>query len=161
MDMCCCEHPTVNGETGYRWEPKAVAGVYPVNPPALGDDDRLLYDEPGRCGGQDSHSHHYRVLTNGKVLVRHGGGEERFRLSNWPAVLTVLGRISSRERYWLLNALYHAHNDGARAAGQAEAARWRQAAAEKRIKTRKQRNTSGVKVWIVPSTGETFAVEHA
>lgn len=58
--MCCCGCPVVNGEPGYKWNPKDTPTVRPVDPPLLNDDDQLLRDEPGRCGGLDSHSHHYR-----------------------------------------------------------------------------------------------------
>jgi hypothetical protein len=50
-----------------------------------------------------------------------------------------------------MNAIYHAHADGKRNATQATDLKWRKAAAEKRIKTRKLRGAAGVKVWIEPA----------
>jgi hypothetical protein len=147
--MCCCGKPTINGTDGYKWnQPDGPTSVYPVNPPALLDGDKLLADEPGRCGGSDSHSHHYRLVKNcGLVLlVRHGGGDERMRLAG-PIADTLLN-LDSTSRYWLLNAMYHAYSDGGHEARSATASTWRKAAAEKRIKTRKQRGTDRVKVWI-------------
>jgi hypothetical protein len=151
--MCVCEKPTINGELGYRWnDANKPAGVYRANPPELGEGDSLLYDEPGRCGGQDSHSYHYRVvqkLGTLYLLVRHGGGDERVRLSNGKVLLMGLELLGT-SRYWTLNAIYHAHADGASDARQQEAAKWRKAAAEKRIRTRKLRGRDTVDVRIVP-----------
>ena len=153
--MCCCGKPTVNGQPGYRWnDPNGPTGIHPVNPPNLADGDVLIHDEPGRCGGQDSHSYHYRVVRrHGSLflLVRHGGGDEIIRLSNPVAVVVALASVVSIDRYWILNAIYHAHSDAARNAKESEAQRWRTAAVQKRIKTRKQRGSEAVKVWIEPA----------
>ena len=150
--MCCCGKPVINGEAGYRWNtPDGPAGVYPVNPPALSDGDVLLYEEPGRCGGVDSHSHHYRVVARSGsafLLVRHGGGDECVRLANGKVLLYGLALLDGA-RYWTLNAIYHAYAAGHREAYEAETQRWRVAAAEKRIKTRKCKRV--VKVWIEPA----------
>ncbi len=148
--MCCCGKPTINGEVGYRWnKPEGAAGIYPVNPPAIADNETILYDEPGRCGGLDSHSHHYRVVRSfGSLylLVRHGGGDERIRLSCAETLVAPLAVMNSTGRYWLLNAIHHAQSHAAQAARDAEAARWTRACVEKRIKTRRSRYT--VQVWI-------------
>lgn len=81
--MCMCGKPTLNGQPGYSWN-GARPGIYPINPPDLREGDELLYDEPGRCGGLDSHSYHLRVVRaryGGCVLlVRHGGGDEAVNL---------------------------------------------------------------------------------
>lgn len=148
--MCCCAQPNVNGTPGYQWSPSDKPSVRPVNPPTLQEGEVLLYDEPGRCGGQDSHCHHYRI-TAGRhpmLLVRHGGGEERIRLSNPQQVLRALEMLDSQGRYWLLNALYHAQADARRAGANAMDAVWHKAAAERRIKVRKVRNTDLVRVEI-------------
>lgn len=149
--MCCCGQPTVNGQPGYRWnDPKAEPGVYPVNPPTLEERDVLLYDEPGRCGGQDSHSFHYRVVlaVGCDLLVKHGGGEQRIRLSNPRGIRDALALLDSNGRYWVLNAIFHAQNNAAQQARDAERLIWRRAAAEKRIRTRKRRDSDNVRVWI-------------
>ena len=146
--MCSCGTANVNGTLGYRWQPNDSPGVRECNPPQLLEKERLLYDEPGRCGGMDSHSHHYRVVqlySSLFLVVRHGGGDERIRLDN--VLGARLSAMDSTTRYWVLNALIHAHKAGEYKAQEKEAAKWRQAAAEKRIRTRKQRG-AGVKVWI-------------
>src|SRR5438876_8662678 len=82
--MCYCGKPVVNGELGFRYDFTGGTAVYPVNPPEFTEDEILVYDEPGRCGGLDSHSHHYRIVrSHGSLclLVKHGGGQERIRLS--------------------------------------------------------------------------------
>jgi hypothetical protein len=147
--MCCCAKPNINGEPGYSWDGKTT-GVYPVMPPDLKDGDVLLFDEPGRCGGTDSHSFHYRLVKNCglRLLVRHGGGDERFYLSLHETA--GLEALDSNRRYWLLNAIYHAHARGQRSGAEEERAHWTNAAAERRIKVRKNRGTDTVKVFIQP-----------
>lgn len=146
--MCCCGKPVINGETGYKWQPNDAPSIRLVNPPELQDGDQLLLDLPGRCGGLDSHSHHYRVVKRigWLLLVRHGGGDEAVRLSG--PLERALKTVSETDLYWLLNAIYHAYSDGKHEARSTTAETWRKAAAEKRIKTRKQRGSNGVKVWI-------------
>ena len=148
--MCCCGTPVINGEPGYKWGYKDKPSVRPVNPPPTAEN--ILFDEPGRCGGQDSHCHHYRVVGSKtgacfpSLLVRNGSGDVTIRLSNGKAVVQALSALDSNGRYWLLNALFHAQADAAQTARTSEAARWRQAAAEGRIKVRKVRGQSVVRV---------------
>jgi hypothetical protein len=150
--MCCCGQPNVNGTPGYRWQPDDVPRVRPVNPPDLSEGDTLLADEPGRCGGIDHHSHHFRLVMNRfgsglSLLVRHGGGDERINMGVMPIKDRLLA-IDSDSRYWLLASLYSVHSSARDEATSAEAHKWSRAAAEKRIKTRRNRST--VKVWIEP-----------
>ncbi len=51
---------------------------------------------------------------------------------------------SQLHKYWLLNAIYHARTEAERSGKNTEAAKWSKAAAEKRIKTRKQRGRDSV-----------------
>jgi hypothetical protein len=76
--MCCCEKPTINGEFGCKWQPSDNPIVRPVDPQELDALEPMLFDEPGRCGGLDCHSHHFRLVggPGGSLglMVRHGGG---------------------------------------------------------------------------------------
>jgi hypothetical protein len=146
--MCCCDKPTINGQPVYKWQPNDLPSIYPVNPPELSEDDRLVYDEPGRCGKLDSHSHHFRVVMDIglHLLVRHGGGDERLKLSD--GLNDILKTLDTNSRYWLLQGIYHAYSAGKLEAKEQTTKRWQQAAVDKRIKTRKQRNSNYVKVWI-------------
>lgn len=149
--MCCCGKPVINGEMGYRWQPNDMPSIRKPSPPELQDHDTLIIDEPGRCGGVDCHSHHYRLVKQFScvyLLVQHGGGVERIRLHATPTLMSTLFNSDSNQRYWILHTIYYAHHDADRDAAQREAAQWRQAAAEKRIKCRKQRGCNRVKVWI-------------
>lgn len=151
--MCCCERPTINGQPGYRWNnPSGPAGVYPVNPPDMPPEATLLYDEPGRCvAGLDSHCHHYRLVRHfGSVtlLVRHGGGDESVRLCHTATLLEAFAQLDTNARYLIFNAIYHAYSHGKREEGGRVGNYWRMAAAEKRIRTRKIRNTDTIRVWV-------------
>ena len=94
--MCCCERPTVNGEFGYKWQRNDSPMVYKPYAPELREGENLLFDEPGRCGGVDSHSYHYRLVTwhsSFHLLVRHSGGEESLRLSAIKTLVEALGKL--------------------------------------------------------------------
>lgn len=137
---------------GYKWQPNDAPTIRQPHAPSLGEDDVLLFDEPGRCGGLDGHSHHFRIVKRNRImpflLVAHGGGEERIELfSLAPAVLADL---DSNQRYWMMYALFRAYRDGTQKATDTERIKWMKAAAEKRIKTRKQPARGNVKVWIEP-----------
>ena len=152
--MCRCETPTVNGQPG-----KYQSHSYP---PTLQDGDKLLIDAPGRCGtppgcksGIDSHAYHHRLISSYSrhyILTRHGGGEERYRLDYGTSggIPTILD-ADPEAQYWLLGLLYNTARMAAESARAVEAARWASAAANKRIKTRKERGYPSVKVRIAPA----------
>lgn len=150
--MCCCDIPNINGQLGYKWNnPNGAASIRPISAPETQEGDELLYDEPGRCGGIDSHAHHYRIVRNSGsiyLLVRNGAGDKRIRLSLYANQPEAFAQLDSNGRYWILNALYHAQNQSARQAQAETEESWRKAAAEKRIKTRKVRGGNAIKVWI-------------
>lgn len=151
--MCSCGTPTINGQAGYRWQPNDAPSIRPVNPPALSDGETLIRDEPGRCGGLDSHCHHFRIVKSYAsyfLLVRHGGGDERIPLHK--PETDVMRELDSTPCYWIMRAIQGAYSDGRSNAIQTTDLKWRRAAAEKRIKTRKVRNGEGVKVWVEPRT---------
>lgn len=167
--MCCCDKPTINGKMGYKWnQPNGPASIRPVQAPDIQEGDTILFDEPGRCGrGIDSHCHHYRVVKGRYdehfLLVRHGGGDERIPwLCSAKAITDTLHLLDSNGRYWLLNAMYHMQSDSKRKASAATSAIWQKAAVEKRIKTRKMRNSDRVRVWIesapLPSGGLSYPI---
>jgi hypothetical protein len=152
--MCCCGKPTINGESGYSWDGQRFS-TRPISPPDLAETDELLYDEPGRCGGLDCHSHHFRIVKvqygGHALLVRHGGGDERIGLGVISKLfLPSMAGMDTNARYWLMHMIYSTHSEAESASAQRIAAIWRKAAAEKRIKTRKVR--TGVKVWFEPET---------
>lgn len=152
--MCCCAKPNVNGNFGYRWNGESES-TRPVDPPELQDGETLVYDEPGRCGGMDSHCHHYRVVKRYSSLFlayRHGGGDGRIRLSCTPTFVDMLAALDSNARYWMLGVIFHAHADAERAAQEAESRKWRTAIAEKRVRSRKYPAQGLVKVWIESAT---------
>lgn len=142
--MCCCGQPIINGQPGYKWQPNDAPRIRPIDPPALGEYDTLLYDEPGRCGGIDAHCHHYRVVkmfSSMYLLVQHGCGSERIPLHLPKSTMQILESLDTHTRYWLLHSLYYAYHDGV-ANGSAQTQQyWHSAAIEKRIKLRRRRGT--------------------
>lgn len=151
--MCCCGQPIINGQMGYKWQPNDTPSIRKPYPPATQEDEIVLFDEPGRCGGMDAHSHHYQVikwLSSYHLVVQHGGGRESFRLSTTKHFLSMLESLDTNTRYWLLHALYHAYSDGEKRGQENTSSYWRSAAAEKRIKVKKLRNQNLVKVLVEP-----------
>lgn len=152
--MCCCGKPNVNGTpNGYSWDSKSRTTRQP-DPPALAEGDMLVHDEPGRCGGVDAHSHHFRWIKgryDHAVLVRHGGGDERISLGVIGRLLAPsLDAMDSTGRYWLMHAIYTAQRDATESATRDRDAYWRKAAAEKRIRTRKLPGRNSVRVTVDP-----------
>lgn len=149
--MCCCNQPNINGQLGYKWQLNDTPSIRRPSPPELGKDDELIYDEPGRCGEMDAHSHHYRVVkgfSSTFLLVQHGGGKESLRLSVTKTMLDVLGSLDSNARYWMLHTIAHAYSNGKQDGAQTANSKWQFAAVDKRIKTRKCKGYT--KVWIEP-----------
>ena len=159
--MCCCKEPTINRTAPIKMTSDTPAFPYPPNPPELSDTETLLYDEPGRCGGSDSHAYHFRVTADCSrvyLLVRHGGGDERMIFGWKNTTLPALAALDSNGRYWLLCAAYHGMKYASNRACDTERAEWQKAAAEKRIRTRKQPNRGFIKVWIEPAAPTTKEV---
>lgn len=148
--MCCCGKPTINGEPhAYSWDGKSFM-TYQPHAPKLDEGDELIYDLPGRCGGTDSHSYHLRLVKarigGHALLVQHGGGAERHSLGYDRRMVALLETVDDGARYWFLMSFYHLMSRAVRDAVERNDVKWRQAAADKRIKTRRSRHT--VKVWI-------------
>lgn len=145
--MCCCGKPTRNDEPGYSWDGK-TRGTYGVEgrAPVAPEGALVLYDEPGRCGGVDSHSHHFRVVDlrgDGKrfaLLVRHGGGDESIEIGGPRGLVVAFGNLpgGSDARYWLCQWFYHHRQYALRDAVDAERQKWTRAAVDKRIKIKRR-----------------------
>lgn len=130
--------------------------------PTVAAGETVLFDEPGRVLDRKAEGGHtdvcyraywFRVVSGqfGPVALRvkHGGGEESWNIgyATDPAV-EALGMLDSDARYFVLHALMDAHHTSASNAADRTSAHWRQAAADKRIKTRKLPRQNAVKVWI-------------
>ncbi len=147
--MCCCGKPTINGEPGaYSWDGKSFM-TRPVDPPELASGDELIFDEPGRCGNKiDSHCFHFRIVRTGKcstdLLVQHGGGMERIHLREGGLLRAI--EQAGDDRYWLIQSFYHLQNKLVREATEAESRKWRQAIAQKKVKTRRRKGMIYVEI---------------
>jgi hypothetical protein len=151
--MCCCGQPNINGQYGYKWQPNDAPSIRQPYPPEIDEDETLLYDGPGRCGGLDAHSHHYRLTKwHGStfLLVQHGGGKERIRLSVTEHFRDMVFLLDATQLYWFCHTLYHAYSVGKGEGARATHNYWQTAAMEKRIKVRKGRGTNSVTVRVEP-----------
>lgn len=139
--MCCCGKPNINGQPGYSWDGKRFS-TRKVNPPDLQEGDELLYDGPGRCGGIDSHCHHFRLVRcygSYNLLVRHGGGDERIKIGGCRAatVQSILA-MPENDQYWIFQMIYSTAGHASRKAVEANDSRWRIAFLDKRLKRRRK-----------------------
>jgi hypothetical protein len=119
--------------------------------PALESGAVLIFDEPGRILNNVCYrSFYFRVAKQEygpyALFVKHGAGTESWRMQYTKAVIDGLAKLDSDSRYLILHTLMRAHQESERQAVEKRDAFWRQAAAEKRIKTRKVK--AGIKVWI-------------
>lgn len=151
--MCSCNQPNVNGQPGYSWDGTTIS-THPICTPELGEHDVVLFDEPGRCGGIDSHCHHHTLVKCfGSVwlLTCNGTGTHRTKLKAWTKELeALLTTADSNTRYWLLNSFYHTSSDLARESAQKTRDEWAAAFVQKRIV--KQKRNHRYSVWIEQPT---------
>jgi len=149
--MCNCDKPNINGQFGYKWNDNNEH-TRSVHPPETLDDDKILYDLPGRCGGIDSHSYHFTVVereTFGRktilLLVRHGGGDESFdigssqRVYNSGLIEAINNAADDNARYWLSLTLYRSMSQLKIGSIDKERRIWKRAAAEGRLKIRSRK----------------------
>lgn len=119
--------------------------------PFLAEGSASLFLEPGRVLDNVCYrAYCFRVSKPGFgdyiLSVKHGGGEESWNLEWNKSLIAALGKMDSDSRFLTLHALMRAHQISERNTVEKRDSFWRQAAAEKRIKTRKVK--AGVKVWI-------------
>lgn len=114
--------------------------------PAIDADDTMIFSECGRITHKtDFRSHWFKVVKQkygpACLLVKHGGGEERFRL-NYLAehTLPLWDRFTSDERYMMLYMLYDSITDARRQAAMTTAHKYQLAFLEGRLKRRKRQN---------------------
>jgi hypothetical protein len=128
--------------------------------PSIEVEDTVVFDEPGRVlgargSGVDCRSHYFRVIKpefgQYTLKVRHGGGEESWPLGFDSRIVDGLGQMDSDNRFRLLWVIMDGHHETASRTANRLNADWRQAAAEKRIKTRKLPGQNRVRVWIEPA----------
>lgn len=87
-------------------------------------------------------------LFSGSVRSWRDAGDVRIRLSHMASLIATLAGLDTTARYGLLHTIYYANEYAKRETADRLNAEWRQAAAEKRIKTRKNSRRCTVKVWI-------------
>jgi len=153
--MCCCGKPTINGEPGYSWDGEHRF-ARPIDPPQLSDGDKVVFDEPGRCGGLDAHCHHFTVVKGSygprhTLLVKHGAETERINLAWYnSAVVESFSNMSSDVRFWVLFSIYSVASKEKSKAEERTRNKWSSAFVEKRIKKSTKRGR--VSVWIEEAT---------
>jgi hypothetical protein len=136
-------------------------GDDPRRAPTLQDGDTMLYSECGRViknsyghkDGIDYRSHYFTLVKREfggvDLLVKHGGGEERFQLDYSKARATQFFEpLDSTQRYLLMHLFYNVNSKAKQRATEETANRYRTAFAKGALKKRKVRGSDNVKVWI-------------
>lgn len=119
------------------------------------ENETVLFSEHGRIIGRTDFRSHWFVVVKeqfGRVhlLVKHGGGDERFELGYRENCIGGIEALTSDQRFLLFWTFLDIKHDAERNAQDKERLRWSEAAAEKRIKTRKMPGQSRVRVTIAP-----------
>jgi hypothetical protein len=137
--------------------------------PTLQDGDVVLYSECGRIieactyghghNGVDYRSHYFTVVKREFggccLLVKHGGGEERFEIDySASRAAQFLEPFDSNARYLLMHMLYQVHRKAAQEATAKTASIYKSAFIAGTLKKRKVRGQQAVKVWIERATVE-------
>jgi hypothetical protein len=128
-------------------------GDDPRRAPELLEGDQLIYSECGRVLHNTCYrSHYFRLVRKYGgmwiLLVRHGGGDERICLNYAKHALESLALLDSDSRYLMLHLLHETYGAGKRYGADLEAARYQKAFVDGKLKKRKIRGQSAVKVWI-------------
>lgn len=128
--------------------------------PTIEPEETTLFDEPGRLLTHDGSpvdycAYHFRVTQHRfgpyRLHVKHGGGQEVWPLCFAPELPAALGKMEPDDRFRFLHLLMQTNHKTAEHTAQRLTAQWQQAAAEKRIRTRKLPGQPRVKVWIEPA----------
>lgn len=124
--------------------------------PDLLDGDTLIYDECGRVMDKtDYRSHYFRLVKDSfgscYLLVKHGAGQERISTGWSKRIIPSLADLDSDSRYFMLHTLHKMYGYGAQQARTATEHQYRTAFVDGRLKKRKVRGQSAVKVWITPA----------
>lgn len=130
--------------------------------PKLVEGDIEIFSEPGRVIRYNEHTavdyaSHWFVLTKAQfggysLYVKHGGGEERLNLRHkMREILPGLHAMTSDQRFLLFWTLKDIDHEAAREARESEAAKYRAAFVDGRLKKRKLPARGVVKVWIEPA----------
>lgn len=143
-------------ETERRYE------LEPWREPALADGDTSVYSEHGRilyptadhsAGKGVCYRAYWMRLVKAQyggyfLLVKHGGGEERFAIGHSRRIVDALADMDADNRFFLLHTMMKMHHEAARTAAEATAATYRKAHAAGTLRKRKVRGQDAFKVWI-------------
>lgn len=154
--MSSFEYPDhVKDPENYAWRERAWRR------PSVPDDETIVIDEPGRllpCGGGRKvccRSFHF-VVSQGPLRaltlrVKHGGGEESWRLG-WDSERLLAGFVAmdSDSRFRMLLTLANAHSNSRREGYAAAERHWSAAVEEGRVRRKKIRGQDRYQAVILP-----------
>lgn len=120
--------------------------------PSIEHGEVIVFSEYGRVLNNIDYRSHWFLLVQElygghALIVKHGGGQERWSDFMLGKSIHALTTLSSDDRYLMLYTLYDAHKLGFKQ-GQGKASQeYKEAFVEGRLKKRKQQS-GGIKVWI-------------
>ncbi len=124
--------------------------------PEVKDGETIVFSECGRSLNNVCYrSHYFRIVKPEfgphELLVKHGGGQERFSLGygdTVPSMISTLGKMDSDTRYLAIYLMYDIRKDAGRHATAETAAKYERAFVDGKLKKRKLPRQGRVKVWI-------------
>lgn len=136
-------------------EAKHTYGSEPLRQPVIEAGDIEVYSEHGRDIENVCYCSHWFKIVRAEfggfyLLVRHGGGEERVRLSHKKIVINSLAKLESDERYLLMWQMLDIKHESERAAISETRQEIEEAFVGGRLKKRYYPKRGITKVWIEP-----------
>lgn len=118
-------------------------GAEPWRQPTELEGETVYFSECGRVMNRTDYRSHWFKLVRGKfgfvfLLVKHGGGEERFKLTYNTKAAEALATLDSDARYLLLHMFFSVWRNTRSDARKETASKYSMAFVEGRLKKRKK-----------------------
>ena len=143
--------PSIN--TINHLDPKQNYGAEEWRKPSVEDGETIIYSECGRVLDNVCMRSHWVLIVKGKyggyyLIVKHGGGQERFRVDYSDRIIRALQSLDSDSRYIIMYDLLNAYTNGSRKGREETEGLFKKAFVDGDLKKRKFPKQGITKVWI-------------
>ncbi len=137
-------------------DPKENYGAEAWRQPSIEDGDTIIYNECGRVLDNICMRSYWLLIVKAQyggyqLIVKHGGGQERFRVDHSDMIIRALQSLDSDSLYIIMFDLLKAHTNGLRTGREETEGLFKQAFVNGDLKKRKFPKQGITKVWIEKS----------